>query len=241
MDQDTLLMRQRLVQQWSEVIGTLGRLCQGAAVSATDGWSVIHVATPSSDDVVKFSLSPVIFNVPEKANHSRAALYVVADGWIELRRDRFNNDDLLVTHAFSTRAAYFRRNAQRLDHVYGAHYDVDADRVGHPIFHAQLRDFSQMSKIVLDYFKFQAEIKNSFVGVLQSVRTPTAQMDFFSFILQVFADHLLMNNSGPEDRDAFNSLLKRSEFLRGAGARSSRLMSDVARVCYRSIHWYPTA
>ena len=33
---------------------------------------------------------------------------------------------------------YFRLKGDRLEHVYGVHYDMDERRDGHPVFHAQL-------------------------------------------------------------------------------------------------------
>ncbi len=241
MDRDSPLMRQKLVQQWADVVGTLERMSQGASVLPNDAWNNIREAASSSDEIVKFELCPVVFNVPEHANHRNIGLFVVAEGWIELSRADFRNGLGLVTHAFSTRSADFRQKEETLEHVYGAHYDVAFDELGHPTFHSQLRSFVDFSAHILEQFNLNLDVINHLEGVLRNVRLPTAQMDFFSLILQIFADHLLMRNSGEEEKSAFNALLQKNVFLRGAAARSSRLTADVARSCYRSLHWYPIA
>jgi hypothetical protein len=64
-------------------------------------------------------------------------------------------------------------------------------------------------------------------------------MDFFSFVLQVFADHLLIEDSGEDKKKAFNTLLSKSAALRGAAARSARLTTEASRRCLRAFHWYP--
>jgi hypothetical protein len=232
-------MRQQLVQQWDEAAGALARMGPGASVLPVDGWSIIQGVPSSSDDLVKFEMSPVVFNVPERGNHSNTALFVVAEGWLELRRDAFRHDRSLLTHAFATRAGYFRWNGRELEHVYGAHYDVALDELGHPTFHSQMRSFRELSDHIRTQYQIDSPVVDRIDRVLRNVRLPTAQMDFFSFILQVFADHLLIKNSSDEERAAFNTLLKKSESLKGAAGRSSRLTAEIARSCYRSLHWYP--
>ena len=239
MDRDSSVMHQQLVQQWSEVVGTLERMRQSASVSPNDAHTNIREVTSSSNDIVKFELCPVVFNVPEKADHRNIALYVVTEGWIELSRQEFRDGRGLVTHAFATRAAYFRQKKNSLEHVYGAHYDVAFNELGHPTFHSQIRSFMDLSSYVTREYKVNNQLINHLEGVLRNVRLPTAQMDFFSLILQLFADHLLMRNSGEEEKSAFNALLRKDEFLRGAAGRSPRLTAQVARSCYRSLHWYP--
>jgi hypothetical protein len=239
MDRDTSLIRQQLVQQWSEVTAVLERMSPGASVSPSDGWAIIHDAPASSNDLIKFVLEPVVFNVPERGNHSNAGLFIVVEGWLEVRRADFAANSELVTHAFATRAAYFRSHANELEHVYGAHYDVTVDELGHPVFHAQMRSFLELGSHVRTQYQRTDAFVDKVDGVLRNVRVPTAQMDFFSFTLQVFADHLLVRQSGKEVKEAFNTLLQKSEFLRGAAVRSARLSTEAARLCLRSRHWYP--
>ena len=240
MDRDASVMRQRLVEQGDHAYGTLQLLAQYASASPNDGWTIIQpVETPETPDIVKFELVPVVFNVPERADDGKPLLFVVASGWLELNRPEYRNTGALVTHEFATRAAYFRWKHDRLYHVYGAHYDVAFDELGHPTFHSQMRSFHDYAAHIRTQYNIEDEIEDKIDGVLRNVRLPTAQMDFFSFLLQMFADHLLIKGSTPEEKAAFNSLLARSEVLKGAASRSARLTADIARLCFRAMHWYP--
>lgn len=239
MGPDDTRIRQRLVAQWEDLIGVVGNQSPGCMVSPDTGWESI-VATDASDDTLaKFELNPVVLNVPERANHRNAELYVVVRGWLQLFRAEFRDNDLLVTHSFSTESGYFLLRNNRLDHVYGAHYDAAYNSLGHPVFHAQMKGFPEFGQHVLDLFNINKPVQNNIVGILKNVRLPTAQMDFFSIVLQVFADHLLFQNSGEEERATFNGLLEKSLFLRGAATRYPRLTALQATSCYRSLHWYP--
>ena len=239
MGPDDTRIRQRLVSQWDDLIGVIGNQSPGCSVSPDSGWESIEVVEASAEEFAKFELQPVILNVPERANHRSAELYVVVRGWLEVSRREFREQDLLITHSFSTEAGYFLLKESRLEHVYGAHYDAAYNALGHPVFHAQMKGFPEFSQHVLDIFNINTPLQNNIHGILRNVRLPTAQMDFFSLVLQVFADHLLFKNSGEEERATFNGLLERSRFLKGAAARYPRLTEQQATSCYRSLHWYP--
>jgi hypothetical protein len=240
MDRDAQTMFKRLVEQWDQAKGTLERLAQGATVRPDDGPAFIRfVETPATPEIARFEMAPVVFNVPERANDTSSMLFVVAFGWLALNREAFKKDKTLVTHSFSTRTAYFRWDGKHLNHVYGAHHDVAVDELGHPTFHSQMRSYPELHQNIAKEFGIDSPCKDQISAVLRNVRLPTAQMDFFSFILQVFADHLLIKSSTPEEKGAFNSLLQYSLALKGAASRSDRLTADIARSCYRAMHWYP--
>ena len=79
---------------------------------------------------------------------------------------------------------------------------------------------------------------NAIDGILRTVRVPTAQMDVFSVVLQVCADHLIMQGSAPEVADAFKKIVEACGFFGGAGYRVTELSNEGAAACYRSMHWY---
>lgn len=239
MDRVATLILQRLVGEWDEVSTALARLNAVAEVRPSDGWSVFHPVAGPVTDIVGFNFGPAVFNVPERATHVSADLFVVVDGRLAFRRDLFNREDILATDSFSTRAAYFRRNGNHSDHIYGAHYDFALDECGHPVFHCQMRSFAEMWGAVNKNYGIGGDADDRVKGILQTVRVPTAQMDVFSFFLQLCADHLLFRNSGRDERAAFNLLLEKSSFIRGAGYQASRLASGAAGSCYRACHWYP--
>jgi hypothetical protein len=239
MDRETSLMLQRLVAQWDEVNTALSRLNAAAEVRPSDGWSVFRPLPGPPTNIVEFDFGPAVFNVPERATHVSADLFVAVAGRLAFRRDLFNSEDILATDGFSTRAAYFRQKGNGADHIYGAHYDFALDELGHPVFHSQMRSFSEMWAAVNERYGTNGTADDHISGILQTVRVPTAQMDVFSFFLQLCADHLLFPNSGPDERAAFNLLLEKSSFIRGAGYQAARLATEAARHCYRARHWYP--
>jgi hypothetical protein len=239
MDRQTSRILQRLVGQWDEVNTALGRLSAAAEVRPSDGWSVFRAVPGPASEAVEFSFGPAVFNVPERATHASANLFVAVEGRLAFRRDMFNSDDILATDKFSTTAAYFRQKANGSDHIYGAHYDFALNQLGHPVFHSQMRSFAEMWAAVNEQYGIGGNADDRVKGILQTVRVPTAQMDVFSFFLQLCADHLLFPNSGRDEREAFNLLLKKSSFIQGAGYQATRLASEAARNCYRAQHWYP--
>jgi hypothetical protein len=240
MDREANLILQRLVSQWDEVNTALARLRAAATVRPGGGWNVFRAPTGPPSNVIGFDFGSVVFNVPERATHVSADLFIVVDGHIAFRRDLFNSEDVLATDNFSTRAAYFRKKeTQQAEHIYGAHYDFALDELGHPVFHSQMKSFAEMWTAVNEHYGIDGDAVDRVAGILQTVRVPTAQMDFFSFCLQLCADHLLFANSGSEERAAFNLLLDKSSFIQGAGYQAARLATEAARVCYRARHWYP--
>lgn len=239
MGTEASLILQRLVAQWDEVNTALGRLNAAAEVRPSDGWSVFRAVPGPPSNVVSFDFGPAVFNVPERATDVSADLFVAVEGRLAFRRDLFNAEDVLATDGFSTRAAYFRQKGADADHIYGAHYDFALDELGHPVFHSQMRSFAEMWAAVNEHYGTGGVASDRVRGILQTVRVPTAQMDVFSFFLQLCADHLLFPNSGPDERSAFNVLLEKSSFIRGAGYQAARLATDAARSCYRARHWYP--
>jgi hypothetical protein len=240
MDPESTSILQRLVNQWEEVNIALSRMNSAATVRPYGGWAVFRPPTSAPRDNITFDFGPAVFNLPERASHVDADLFVVVSGQIAFRRGLYKDQKLLATDSFSTRAAYFRLKGNGADHIYGAHYDFSLDELGHPVFHAQMRSFVDMWESVIEQYNIDVAPADKVLGILQTVRLPTAQMDIFSFFLQLCADHLLFSKSGKEEREAFNTLLTTSSSIRGAAFQTERLSTEDARSCYRARHWYPT-
>lgn len=213
----------------------LEQLYAAADVRPNDGYRIFEIAESEMADVAVFNIRPLVFNLPERADDTNTDLFVVVEGRLELSCD----GDQLLTQGFSTKAAYFRRTEAILAHIYGAHYDFALDEIGHPIFHMQMRSFIELERYVRENYTIRADSEDCMSGVLRNVRLPSAQMDIFSFFIQICADHLLFERSGKEERAVFNGLLKKSESLKGAGFKSLKLNSDSTRSCFRASHWYP--
>ena len=81
-------------------------------------------------------------------------------------------------------------------------------------------------------------IVDNMKGVLRTARVPTAQMDAFSVLTQICADHLIGYKPTQEAAKAFEYISSSSYFFVGAGSRINYLNSDPASRCHRTIHWY---
>jgi hypothetical protein len=166
-------------------------------------------------------------------------LVVVLEGSFAFSRESFKEQGLLRTAGFVSHVGYFRRKADRLVHVFGAHYDFSEREVGHPTFHVQMKSFLGLAAHVREQYTVPAADEDLVKGVLKTVRVPTAQMDPFSLVLQLCADHLVHKDSSEEEKAAFNSLVEKSAFWQGAAYRIARLTNPSAVQCYRAMHWYP--
>jgi hypothetical protein len=225
-----------LIEQWNAVKQQLTRA--GALdTRPDDGYGIFSLVDyPKVQGQVQFNIAPVTFNVPERADSS-SDLYIVAEGRIYLDYEALEKESRLSTVGFATQVGYFRLTIDgKLCHVYGAHYDFSEDEIGHPVFHGQMKSFNEHGALVSETFTLDCESTDLIKGVLRNVRVPTAQMDFFSVILQICADHLISADSGEDQKDAFNQLREASRSLQGAGHLWPQL-KDVS-ICMKSHHWY---
>ena len=141
-DRDSHGIRKRLVEQWDGFLAELGRLKGAVVVRPRDGFGLFRPKGSSDGEAVGFELKPVVFNLPERADHGQRDLFVVIRGRVSFRREDFRNQRALLTHDFGSEIGYFRRTGKALTHVYGAHYDLATNELGHPAFHAQLGSFA---------------------------------------------------------------------------------------------------
>ena len=188
-------------------------------------------------DVIKLRVTPVVFNVPERANSKGANLYIVATGWLTFEATE-KTATPLKTRDFGTKVAYFLQKENKLEHVYGVHYDMDDGGKGHPIFHAHIRSQIDIGRHIETQFNVEDETIDQLGKVMRSVRTPTAQMDLFSVLTQICADHLIWNHSSREVKRAFDRTRKICNFFVGAAHRVPFLHEKRAIGCYRATHWY---
>jgi hypothetical protein len=198
----------------------------------------VFEAVDSPAGEARFEVGPVVFRIPERASSNNASMYVVLSGRIAFA-DPCEHDKRSTTLSFATRVGYFRATASELDHVYGAHYDMEETILGHPVFHAQLTSQADFCTEINRQFNTNFEVgRDQAKHLLGTVRLPIAQMDVFSVITQIGADHLLSSTSGHELREAFKELRAACDFFIGAANRLDYLSSAPARYCYRSTHWY---
>lgn len=237
MNRDAMRVLQRVEQAWGQVTHGMQQMYQQSSVRPASFHEIFRLDGTAPDDEVKLLVGPMVFNLPERANGSAANLFIVVEGWLSFEGPDFKATPL-KTKGFGTEIGYFRRKAGRLEHIYGAHYDMDEKGTGHPVFHAQISPKHEFGARVNDQFRLNAEVINQMGIILGTVRTPSAQMDVFSVLTQICADHLIWEKSADEVRGAFKALRGAGTFLVGAAHRLDYLNTPPANTCYRSIHWY---
>jgi hypothetical protein len=221
---------------WQGALSAIRQMRPSCSVRPTSAPDIFKVDGDSA--LPKFNIGPVVFNVPERANYLVSNLYVVVRGWIVFGAPLAAGAPR-ITMQFGTQVGYFRMKNNQLSHVYGIHYDMDERLPGHPVFHAQLATQVKLAPAVMDNFRIPVDPNFDWsAGLLRTVRTPTAQMDAFSVITQIGADHLLGESASQENLKGFARLRAACDFFLGAGARLDYLNSLPASHCYRSTHWY---
>jgi hypothetical protein len=231
-------VQQRVNSAWQAVMSGMQTMYPASAVRPAQPVDAFELDVGLDDDQVGFVIRPIVFNVPEKATHQDSNLYVVMKGWLSFDGPDFVNVPLL-TKSFGTEVAYFRSKLGALEHVYGAHYDLDEKAAGHPVFHAQVSPQMGMLPFVNERFGRNIDNVDNLIGkVLPNVRTPSAQMDVFAVTLQICADHLIHEGSPPTVLEAFSRMTKACGFFMGAAHRMPHLRVAPAAHCYRSTHWY---
>ena len=228
-----------LNQAWTEKVRSMTQMNQGSSVKPFDPGQVIHVEQSAAPDRVDVRCGPAVFKLCEKAG-GMPEMYVVLKGWISAQVNGERSTKLRTTN-FGTTVGYFRSKKDRLEHVYGVHYDMDDDGKGHPVFHSQMRPAKDLANQIRIQYQVDDEVIDYAKCILRNVRVPTAQMDFFSVFTQLCADHLISNsasNNHPEVVSAFCSLRSACNLLQGVAHRLNYLNCKEASDCYRSSHWY---
>ena len=154
------------------------QLNQAAMVRPRNPDGVIRLDKCVTGDIVKVDCGPAVFKLCERAD-GLPEMYVVVSGSIRIRESS-QSAGRLQTMWFGTKVGYFRWKRGRLVHVYGVHYDMDERGDGHPVFHGQLGPAKEFASAIEDQFRLGGEVVDCVGPVLRNVRTPTAQMDFFS-------------------------------------------------------------
>lgn len=193
-------------------------------------------------DCCAFRVKAVTFVVSERAKNPLDYIFIVAKGRISISTVDVS---LLRTMDFSTEVAYFRqkndsdKDAMKLDHVFGAHFDYAPGQNGHPCFHAQMNDLDDFKEVLAAKYRVNTgDGSNYMTSILRNARLPSAQMDIFSFMLQVAADHLVHEDSAPAQLATLRDLASEVGKLKGL---PDLLRGITSRQCTRAVHWYQNA
>lgn len=225
----------RVHNAWTTALHNMSQMGQSTDVRPKNPQDVFQFDSTTNTDEVKLNVGPVVFNVPERPGRRDANLFIVVKGWLSFED---GNDQPLRTRNFGTEIGYFRAKSGTLEHILGVHYDMDEEKPGHPVFHAQLSSQHEFGGSVSSIFRIDGEVTDRMEKIIRNVRIPSAQMDVFSVITQICADHLMGEGVADEVRIAFKSLRSSCDFLVGAAHRLDYLNTPPATGCYRSTHWY---
>lgn len=189
-----------------------------------------------TSDTASFVCKPVVCYLPERATSSTASIYVVFTGLLTLAREV----PLVhpATTSYATNFGYFKMGAAGVTHALGGHFDYAASDFAHPRAHLQLKSQAHLWSNAGTHFRSasSAEIeRDPMLEVPSRVRTPSAQMDFLSFMIQIAADHLVDGKSG---RAARRSFLRLTKSCVPFGSYAVPPAHD-GRECHRACHWYP--
>ena len=239
MNRDAWRVLREVETAWSQAMHHLRQISQSSVVRPQTPTEIFALDANAADDIVKLSIRPIVFHVNERPSRARPNLFIVVKGWMTFDGPDFKTSPFR-TKDFGTEVAYFRVKQDRLEHIFGAHYDMDDNDYRHPVFHAQLASRTESSEHVRSLFSQDREVTDNMNKVFRAVRIPTAQMDVFSVLIQVCADHLIGQQPAPSTTSAFEDLKSASSFFVGAGNRFEYLHSAPAPNCYRATHWYNT-
>jgi len=222
------------ITEFKRLVNVMSSMHTQFQIRPTDEASFIKHQSSGSPGTVTLECAPVVCRVPERASHSNADLYVVFTGRLEVG---LAADGSSTTKAFATNFAYFDVGAARVIHRLGGHYDFSADHLGHPTTHMQLRSQVHYFQHVIDQFPSvdgTLEVLDGMSDVLGHVRTPSAQVDFLGFLLQICADHLLDAHSDEATKNSFRSLMGSCAPVSGIGRPNDGGTCD----CAHAVHLY---
>ena len=222
---------------WTNNIVNLRRMDHASNVRPQAPDQIFTADEPAPDGTLKIHCGPAALKLAEKAG-SNSSIFVGVEGSISIN-ETGQADVPFFTTDFETRVAYFRLKGAEVAHVYGVHYDMDITGAGHPVFHSQFGSMTQLYESVCEHLRVDGHLKDCAGHILRNVRTPTAQMDFFSVFTQLCADHLMQAShpTGQVTR-AFKKIRTACDFMLGAAYKIPELNSETAARSYRSVHWY---
>jgi hypothetical protein len=220
---------------WEKLTLSMQKMYMASQVRPGGAHEIFLLDNSAPDDEVKFKIGPVVFNVPERVGRGHS-LYIVIKGWLSFGGNFRAHP--LRTKSFGTELGYFRLKGGMLEHVYGIHYDLDETLPGHPVFHGQVASQMELATTIRDLYRLENEATNLFQPKIRNIRIPTAQMDIFSAIVQLCADHLVYEGADDTVREAFAEMQLLNNFFIGAAYRMAFLNAPPATECYRSAHWY---
>ena len=199
----------------------------------------------SKDEVKFYTKRPISFNVPEryllnKLGNDECNIMVILEGWLTFEKNEYTNllkltsSGKLISSDFGTRVEYYRKNKPfGWKFLNSIHYDYEPSFANHPVFHAQLSNRSLLySKAGYDFASLYPLSGN--VELLKATRIPTFQMDIFSTLVSICADHLIPTVHNPSEK--FIEIQQNCDFFVGIDNLQKNVIESN---CLRSLRSYP--
>lgn len=232
---------------WRKCHAQMRRLDPNINVKPSKAEDLFEIDYKASDKVRLIIKPVVIWTLVKRAGSKKPRVYIVLSGAIDF--DATTISERPVAEWFSTQIGYFCVSGRDVEHVCGAHYDFDP-RTAHPVFHTQLTSQTEMWHSVTNHFdamRGHSVSIDHMNSVMSNVRFPTAQMDFFSVLLQVCSDHMINETSaklpdneqpGKTNLDLYNEVCEAVNFFSGYGEHHRGLRAGRDASCARSPYWY---
>jgi hypothetical protein len=150
---DTLFVMEHVERAWNQIRAGMRKLYYSSNPRPSNASDIFIPDVGGAAGEIKLIVKPIIFHLPERANRQDANLFIVVSG--RLSFDSANWRSLpLKTRRFETKVGYFRAKGRSLEHVYGAHYDLDETQPGHPDFHSQMAPQHCFGTKIIDAYIF---------------------------------------------------------------------------------------
>ena len=139
-------------------------------------------------------------------------------GLAELRGSRLQDYTAKNERVLERRLPTSDQRTVTLEHVYGAHYDMDEASFGHPVFHSQLGPQVEFGSTIGELFRHDGQVVN-YMGKNPPHRTkrPRRRWMSFSVLTQICADHLMGEQPASEDKGRLSSNAQRLRLPCGRG------------------------
>ena len=218
-----------MITAWNNSIIEIRKLNSRVAITQLPNTNIFEEDKSCPLDAMNFKMTPVVFDLPEHATQSKNSLFLVLSGKLSfVTTSNFSN---LVTKSYSTQIEYFRKG-NNLKFIGTVHYDFDKRNLtNHPKFHSQFSN--KISEFEKTHLKKSYPSPCKISNFIESARIPTVQLDCYSALLQICADHLVHNTL---HKEIFKNIRTHCNFFRSID-HPLQIKNNLN--CIRSIHFYP--
>ncbi|PCJ88331.1 MAG: hypothetical protein COA54_03435 [Thiotrichaceae bacterium] len=206
MDSAPNKIRSVIRNAWNKLIQQSSLLLEGSA-SNLSGTDIKFEVCDEGLFVVKTASLIKITRMPRQHNNNSKRINVYIRGTIYFT---VNDDNLILLHKYATEIAYIDTRIQSsgvYSNIEGLHYDMISEpQLAHPHFHVQ-RKPGLLNEPIENETPHKLDNPDKTLHI-SNIRISTPQVDFFSILPIILADHIVSENNG--NKEKFEELLKYS-------------------------------